>query len=87
MAIVTGRLWECDLCGWRWIYVEGKRPTQCPNRKCRTRKWDMKNFKELQAQMSPARRASIRVRVEKELVSLKPHHPRCICFVCKANAR
>lgn len=43
MAIVTARYWECDVCGYRWPYVEGIQPKQCRSKKCRTRRFDHKN--------------------------------------------
>jgi hypothetical protein len=36
----TGRMWECDVCGWRWMYVEGRVPRRCA--KCKSRKWNAK---------------------------------------------
>lgn len=40
MALVTGRMWQCDVCGYRWMFVEGRMPTHCRDPKCRTRKWN-----------------------------------------------
>jgi hypothetical protein len=38
--VIDGRLLECNLCRWRWMYVEGRKPQRCPNPDCRTSKWD-----------------------------------------------
>jgi hypothetical protein len=38
--LTTGRMWQCDLCGWRWMFVEGRMPVQCPSRTCRSRRWN-----------------------------------------------
>ena len=40
--LITGRMWECEVCRWRWMYVEGRKPERCPNPKCRARKWNAK---------------------------------------------
>ena len=40
MAIITARYWECDVCGYRWAYTEGRIPEQCRSKDCRSRKWN-----------------------------------------------
>jgi predicted Zn-ribbon and HTH transcriptional regulator len=36
--LVTGKMWECDKCGWRWMFVETRHPKRCAS--CKSRKWD-----------------------------------------------
>ena len=30
LMLVTGRMWECEVCRWRFMFVEGRVPKQCP---------------------------------------------------------
>src|SRR3974390_1891681 len=41
--LTTGKVWECDICGYRWLYVDGKTPLRCANRECRKREWNGKS--------------------------------------------
>lgn len=41
VAIVRREVYECEVCKWQWI-PRGKQglPTHCPNRECRSRRWN-----------------------------------------------
>jgi hypothetical protein len=41
MSETTAKCWKCDVCGYIWLKVGRRRPVQCPNRRCRTRKWNV----------------------------------------------
>lgn len=36
---LTQKYWHCDECGHEWLMAD-IHPERCPNRKCRSRKWD-----------------------------------------------
>ena len=38
--LVLARMWECEICGYHWVFVEGRMPDQCRNPECRTRRWN-----------------------------------------------
>ena len=40
MAWVMRRLASCDVCGCEWRAKDGEYPKQCPNRECRSRRWN-----------------------------------------------
>jgi len=41
MAIVHREVYRCDECGWDWIpRKKGEVPENCPNRECRSRRWN-----------------------------------------------
>jgi hypothetical protein len=40
MAEIEVKGWKCDRCQYVWLKVTGRRPVQCPNRECRTRRWN-----------------------------------------------
>jgi hypothetical protein len=40
MAIITGKICICDVCGHRWLAEGDKEPARCPSRRCWTRKWN-----------------------------------------------
>lgn len=39
MAEIQVKGWQCDVCGYLWLRTEVI-PTHCPNRECRSRKWN-----------------------------------------------
>lgn len=41
MGLVTREVWKCDVCGHEWIpRKSGLEPSHCPNRECRSRRWN-----------------------------------------------
>lgn len=50
MGVTQVAAWECDRCGYIWLKVSGSHPTHCPNRKCRTRRWDVSSTNEVRCQ-------------------------------------
>lgn len=38
MAVTQCRAWECEVCGWRWMYTEDRTPLRCPS--CGSRRWN-----------------------------------------------
>lgn len=41
MSEVIRKVFHCDRCNWEWIPEADKIPERCPNRKCRTRRWNV----------------------------------------------
>jgi hypothetical protein len=40
MATIKADAYRCDVCGYRWLPRADKWPKRCPDRKCRSSKWD-----------------------------------------------
>jgi hypothetical protein len=39
MAEIQVKGWQCDVCGYIWLRVSVV-PSHCPNRSCRSRRWN-----------------------------------------------
>ena len=51
MGKVTRTVWKCNVCEYEWIpRVDEKNPEQCPNRKCRSRRWDDEKVQSVRVQ-------------------------------------
>ncbi len=37
---VSGKSLRCDVCGYEWVSIAAELPECCPDRKCRSRKWN-----------------------------------------------
>jgi|SRR6266850_311919 len=60
MAIITRNdVCECEVCGHEWLPERGKKfpPNQCPSRKCRSTKWNLRGVAENRV-MPKSRRAA-----------------------------
>ena len=40
MGMTTVNAWVCDVCGYLWLKVAGRVPTNCASKGCRSRRWN-----------------------------------------------
>jgi hypothetical protein len=75
MGETTVVAWKCDVCGWTWMKTEVAEPEACPNRKCRSRKWN-----KLKAGFLPAPTIPLKARVCKACQgSLRSANGKLVC--------
>ena len=75
MTMTTVQAWQCDVCGYQWLKVPGRRPLQCPSRKCRSRSWDSPIPANPDKYKAPKHRLTGHAACDPEYVAPKPLKP------------
>lgn len=71
MGKVQRWVFKCDACGHEWIPDGERKPERCPDRKCRSRKWDAAKVEKPRETQKPT----------------GEHEPGCNCLLCQIRAK
>ena len=82
MSVIWRKAWHCDECSHEWLQTDGVVPTHCPNRDCRSRKYD-RNSPQQRPETNPDTIATPTTQPVAAIYARPKHDPTCKCLTCQ----